>query len=48
MEFLWWEWTRLDAARLEPWPLRRHIPELLKSKGSALWATTLRKGRARF
>jgi len=45
LEFLWWEWARLGAARLEPWPLCRQIPGLLKAKGTALWATTLGKSR---
>ena len=41
LEFLWQKRTRLGAARLEPRPLRRWLPKILKTEGAAIWDSTL-------
>ena len=45
LEFLWREHARLRAARLEPRPLRQLLPQVLKTKNAAVWATTLTQRR---
>jgi 8-oxo-dGTP pyrophosphatase MutT (NUDIX family) len=41
LEFLWRDLSRLAAARLQPAPLRRWLPRVLRGGHRPLWASTL-------
>ena len=47
LEFFWRDLSRLAAAHLQPAPLRRWLPRVLQKRPRPMWASTLRRGKAR-
>ena len=47
LEFLWRDLSRLAAAHLQPAPLRKWLPRVLQKRQWPMWASTLRRKKAR-